>query len=132
MKVQYKILIGCVAAFVGYAVLFGKLQFRDLVPIFMVFGILAALIYGMWKMLFPGPGKPMFCQACGHEGPTKQITKGSTAIELILWLLFLVPGLIYSIWRHNSRTAGCEVCGATTLIPPNSPMALQQKKTLQG
>lgn len=74
----------------------------------------------------------MFCSACGHEGPTKQITKGSTAIELVLWLLFLVPGLIYSIWRHNSRTAGCEVCGATTLIPPNSPMALQQKKTLQG
>lgn len=53
----------------------------------------------------------------------KTVTKGSFFIELILWLCILIPGLIYSIWRLSSRYKACPACGATNLLPPDSPMA---------
>lgn len=61
------------------------------------------------------------CPACGTRGEPKSVTKGSIWIELVLWLCFLIPGLIYSIWRLSSRVKGCRVCGATPMIPANTP-----------
>lgn len=43
-------------------------------------------------------------------------------IEVILWLMFLVPGIIYSIWRLTSRHQACAMCGGTGLIPLDSPV----------
>lgn len=62
------------------------------------------------------------CTSCGYVGNPKSITKGSLLIEMVLWLCFLVPGLIYSIWRLTSRHYGCPSCGQTALIPVDSPM----------
>lgn len=69
------------------------------------------------------------CLQCGHHGPRKKITKGSLFVELFLWLIFLLPGFIYSIWRHASRYFGCPKCGAPNVIPEDSPVA---KKFLAG
>jgi hypothetical protein len=63
------------------------------------------------------------CTSCGYVGEPKTITKGSIAIEIVLWLCFLIPGLIYSIWRLSSRHDGCPSCSQTTLIPVSSPIA---------
>ena len=63
------------------------------------------------------------CTSCGYVGEPKTITKGSMGVEIILWLCFLIPGLIYSVWRLSSRYDGCPSCGQTTLIPRASPMA---------
>jgi len=41
----------------------------------------------------------------GTVGDTKRNMKGSILTELVLWFFFLVPGLIYSIWRHKYRCA---------------------------
>lgn len=75
-------------------------------------------------------GKTKFCTTCGHEGGTESKTRGSFLIEIILWLCFIVPGLIYSIWRVSSRHPVCASCGAATLVPPDSPMAKAQRKSL--
>lgn len=63
------------------------------------------------------------CTSCGYVGEPRAITKGSVWIEVVLWLCFLVPGLIYSIWRLSSRHDGCQSCGLLTIIPADSPMA---------
>jgi hypothetical protein len=62
------------------------------------------------------------CKHCGHYGKPARETKGSIWIELILWLCFLVPGLIYSIWRLNTRGDACSKCGSRDLLPPDSPL----------
>ena len=62
------------------------------------------------------------CRDCGYVGRGKTITKGSIFIELVLWCFLIVPGLIYSIWRHTSRYAGCPQCGGSSLIPVDSPI----------
>ena len=63
------------------------------------------------------------CTSCGYTGEPSAITKGSIWIEIILWLCFILPGLIYSFWRLSTRHDGCPSCGQTTVIPVNSPMA---------
>lgn len=63
------------------------------------------------------------CKQCGHYGDPARETKGSFLIEVILWLCLLIPGLIYSIWRINSRHDVCAKCGSRDLIPIDSPLA---------
>ena len=64
------------------------------------------------------------CTSCGYVGEPKVITKGSMDVEIVLWLCFLIPGLIYSVWRRSSGQDGCPSCGQTAaLIPRASPMA---------
>lgn len=83
--------------------------------------LLALFVRGLWRLLVPAKGKPMVCTTCGHHGPTTQHTRGTILIELVLWLLFLVPGLIYSLWRLSTRRNVCTACGGATLVPADTP-----------
>lgn len=56
------------------------------------------------------------CPNCEYEGKSKTFTKGSIIIELFLWLLMVLPGLIYSFWRHTSRYKGCPKCEYRNVI----------------
>jgi len=64
----------------------------------------------------------MVCTKCGFVGQPQDITKGTLVMEICLWLLFLVPGFIYSIWRLASRHKGCPKCKSADMIPVDSPM----------
>lgn len=55
--------------------------------------------------------KQVRCPNCGFEGPAKQIVKGSFIVEVALWLLLIIPGIIYSLWRVTSKYDGCSACG---------------------
>lgn len=63
------------------------------------------------------------CSNCGNVSKPEIAIKGSTLIELILWLCFIIPGIIYSVWRSSSRYQVCSKCDSTNLIPIDSPMA---------
>lgn len=51
-------------------------------------------------------------------------------VELVRWLTFILPGLIYSIWRYNSRRTVCANCGWGEQIPVDSPVARAQRAQL--
>ncbi|MGC1602305.1 MAG: hypothetical protein WA757_18850 [Candidatus Acidiferrales bacterium] len=63
------------------------------------------------------------CLQCGSVGNTKGFMKGSVLTELFLWLFFILPGLIYSIWRHSTVAQVCSKCGSSNVIPLDSPVA---------
>ncbi|MEQ1741845.1 MAG: HDOD domain-containing protein [Candidatus Nitrotoga sp.] len=63
------------------------------------------------------------CTSCAYEGETKTISKGSANTGIILWFFFLIPGLVYSIWRFLSRHEVCPICNQATIIPVGSPKA---------
>lgn len=67
--------------------------------------------------------KAQLCTTCGTIGPTKRLMKGSFVMELFLWMLFLIPGLIYSLWRLTTAHQGCRKCGGSNVIPLDSPVA---------
>lgn len=64
----------------------------------------------------------LICSSCGHIGESKLKAKGSMAVEIVLWLCFLIPGLIYSVWRISSKQNICSKCGSSTLIPVDTPV----------
>ena len=61
--------------------------------------------------------KALFCTRCLTEGRPVSKTPGSVGVEIVLWLFFCLPGLIYSIWRLASRYDGCASCGSRELVP---------------
>lgn len=71
----------------------------------------------------------LICTSCGHVGSPKTAVKGNLAIEIILWFFFIIPGLIYTIWRQGSYYKACPICKKDTLIPvetPNGKRLLEQ------
>lgn len=69
--------------------------------------------------------KPKLCTQCLTQAVPKLYTKGNIGTEIVLWLLFILPGVLYSVWRHASRYHGCPSCGSADVIPLNSPRARQ-------
>ena len=65
----------------------------------------------------------MLCNRCGSVGKPKRRTRGSILIEIVLWICFIVPGVIYSIWRLTTRESVCSKCGSAELLPLDTPAA---------
>lgn len=101
--------------------------FSWLVVIALVYGLVVAVKGSLGKS-----GAVMYCTACGSQARGRTRTKGSLLIEIILWLCFLVPGLIYSVWRHASKGKVCSVCGAESLVPMTSPVARSARRAPDG
>jgi hypothetical protein len=78
----------------------------------------------------------MFCKNCGYIGDPKVHTPGYFAVELILWCMFFIPGLAYTLWRTANRTTICPQCRQINMIPADSPMAQgmikQMRNTLEN
>ncbi len=90
--------------------------------------IVCGLLTGLWKSMNAAPvvntAGQMYCQNCGTvRWPVKR-TRGSFAIEIILWFCFFIPGLIYTVWRLTTKELVCPECGATGMIPLTSPKAV--------
>lgn len=64
----------------------------------------------------------LICTTCGAQTDMPQSkTRGSFVIEVVLWLAFVIPGLLYSLWRQSTRQKVCPACGNATLILANTP-----------
>jgi len=72
------------------------------------------------------------CSSCGSLSAAKVVNKGSGAVELVLWFFFIVPGLIYSVWRRSGRPKVCSVCRQNALVPLNSPVGQKMLHEHQG
>lgn len=71
-------------------------------------------------------GKEMVCARCGTVGKPKQRARGSFGVEVVMWLLLIVPGIIYSAWRSFSGTIKtCRACRSEELVPLDSPRGKQ-------
>lgn len=62
------------------------------------------------------------CRACWLVATPKIIAKGSYLIEIMLWCLFIIPGIFYSSWRHISKDKVCPACSSLAVVPINSSM----------
>jgi len=103
--------------------------------------------YKIWQTLYHktnsylSSGKNSYiCTQCGNEVSKKYEQKGSSGVELVLWLmvpffllLFILPGIImggiatvFSVRRMCCRDVVCRECGnKNTLVPINSPVGIK-------
>ena len=84
--------------------------------------LLASLLVFALYLIFRRP-PVYFCASCCQMVAARKGVKGTVWIEIILWLCFLLPGIIYSIWRATGRPMICSMCKGTELLPPESPRA---------
>jgi DNA-directed RNA polymerase subunit RPC12/RpoP len=76
-------------------------------PLVIVLGIVGLILFFVIQSRI----EPIIrCTNCGYEGKAKKFVKGSLAVEIVLWLLIIVPGLIYSVWRLSTKYWGCPKC----------------------
>ncbi len=84
--------------------------------------------------------KQYICTSCGYVGYPKRLTKGSFWVEVglwlvglllspfffavagFLWIVFLLPGLLYTVWRETSRYDACPKCKNASMIPLDTPV----------
>ena len=66
--------------------------------------------------------KTWVCKSCGYVGESGSAVRGSLGIEVILWLCFIFPRLIYTIWRRSSEYKACPQCKGDQMIPADSPI----------
>ena len=69
--------------------------------------VLGLFVWFVARVVLSLGGSPLYCVTCGTTGRPKRVTRGSLLIELVLWLCFIVPGLIYSLWRLSTRHTAC-------------------------
>ena len=87
---------------------------------FLLAGLAAYLLYQIY--LGAKGSSDKVCKACGFVGAPDTAVRGSLWIEIVLWLCFIIPGLVYSLWRSNSRHDACRKCGSIEVIPADSPI----------
>jgi hypothetical protein len=64
-----------------------------------------------------------YCLDCGFVGTPERNTPGTLIMEIGLWIMFLVPGLIYSFWRRSAHYERCGLCGGNHIVGAESPAA---------
>jgi len=77
-------------------------------------------------------GAKYLCTQCGHVGEPRWHTPGNILLELLCWLFFCLPGLLYSVWRASARKRVCAKCASINVIPmdsPNAKMILQYRSS---
>jgi|SRR5690554_3070057 len=100
------------------------------VVMIIIMGLIAYVVFSI-KNDFKYKNMFRICTNCGYEGKAKFKTKGSFLIEIVLWLFFIIPGLIYSLWRMSaSKMMVCPECdNINTMIPADSPRAVNGIKS---
>jgi predicted RNA-binding Zn-ribbon protein involved in translation (DUF1610 family) len=63
----------------------------------------------------------MICTRCGSQAYPKKHTPGSFGVELLLFLFFIIPGIIYGVWRLSGRKLVCPACGSDAIVPTETP-----------
>lgn len=69
------------------------------------------------------PARAWYCDHCGFVGYQKKYTPGSFGVEVLAWLLMILPGILYSLWRLSARYWGCPKCATGNMMPASSPKA---------
>lgn len=59
------------------------------------------------------------CANCGTASAAPTMP-GNGWIEAILWM-YIVPGLIYSIWRRSRKSTVCPACNSKNTVPLDTP-----------
>jgi DNA-directed RNA polymerase subunit RPC12/RpoP len=63
----------------------------------------------------PSGTKKYYCNSC-HNYSAYAGMKGNTGVELFLYFLYIVPGLIYSTWRRSGKPNVCLLCNTPGLV----------------
>ncbi len=73
-----------------------------------------------------------YCNSCHNCSPTA-LMKGNSWIEFVLYLFYIIPGIVYSVWRRSEQPNICPLCKTPGLVPaaaakPQGPAQLGESR----
>ncbi len=74
--------------------------------------------------------KKYVCMECGCQQEPIMAKRGMLIIELLMWLLYILPGVIYPIWRRVRKHEVCPNCGEPSVVLTSSSRAMKMTRLL--
>jgi hypothetical protein len=62
----------------------------------------------------------VYCFDCKATAPARLSYPGNNAVEAVLWVAGILPGLCYRFWRKSDPGLACSRCGSARVHPSES------------
>ncbi len=72
------------------------------------------------------------CMECGCQRDPVKAKRGLLVVEIFMWLLYIVPGVIYSIWRRVRKHEICSKCRMPSIVLTSSSRAMGMMRLLKA
>ena len=76
--------------------------------------------------------KKYVCMDCGCQRDPINAKRGLLVIELFMWLLYIFPGVIYSIWRRVRKQQVCPNCRNPSVVLTSSSRAMGMLRLMRA
>src|SRR5437773_12026034 len=73
-----------------------------------------------------------YCADCGHIGASRVYDSGNDVTQILLVLLFVIPGVFYALWRRSMRYGGCRLCKSRRVMPLETPVAQEALRKMRA
>jgi hypothetical protein len=74
--------------------------------------------------------KKYVCIDCGCQRDPISVKRGLLVIEIFMWLLYILPGVIYSIWRRVRKQQVCPKCQNPSVVLTSSTRAMEMRRLI--
>ncbi|NIP99517.1 MAG: hypothetical protein GWM98_03090 [Nitrospinaceae bacterium] len=75
--------------------------------------------------------KKYLCMECGCQREPIYVKRGLLVIEILMWLCYLFPGVIYSIWRRVRKQQVCPKCLTPSVELTSSTRAMGMMRLMR-
>ncbi len=75
--------------------------------------------------------KKYVCMECGCQRDPIDAKRGLLVIEIFMWLLYILPGVIYSIWRQVRKQQVCPNCRNPSIVLMSSSRAMGMRRLMK-
>lgn len=72
------------------------------------------------------------CLECGCQRDPIDAKRGLLVIEIFMWLLYILPGVIYSIWRRVRKQQVCPNCLNPSIVLTSSTRAMGMRRLMNA
>ena len=72
------------------------------------------------------------CMECGCQKEPVDAKRGLWIIEILMWFMFIVPGVIYSIWRRLRKHKVCPNCMSPAMELTNSTRVMRMRRIINS
>jgi len=74
--------------------------------------------------------KKYVCMECSCQRDPIWVKRGWLIVEIVMWLLYILPGVIYSIWRRVRKQQVCPNCLNPTMVLTTSSRVMKARQLM--
>lgn len=74
--------------------------------------------------------KKYICMECGCQREPIVAKRGLLIVEIFMWLCYIVPGVIYSLWRRVRKQLLCPNCRAPSIELTSSTRVMKMRRLI--